>query len=228
MDCKIRKSAWLTLFFGVMSVIFVFLVKNVDVAPVGAFGSVVGLSHINKFFYEFFGFNMFWYKLTDYPGILLNVLVAFIFFIVGVREWIKTKSIFKVDKNLIVLGGMYFFSLLIYVLFEKYVVNYRPIILPGEVCLEPSFPSSHTMWTVFVMGSAITKCKRFIKNAKTIKAVKIVLYSTIFIIITGRIISGVHWFTDILGGLIIGFTLLAFYSLLTDILNSRKSKIKKF
>ncbi len=224
MDCKVRKSAWMALFLSLLSVVFVILVKNVDVAPVGSFGSVVGLSSVNKFFHELIGFNMFWYKITSTPGIAADVLVVLIFCAVGVCQLVERRSIFKVDKNLIALGGVYFLTLLIYILFEKYPVNYRPIILPGESSLEPSFPSTHTMLAIVVMGSAIMECKRLIKNIKTRKVVTIVLYAIIFTTIVGRIFSGVHWFTDILGGVVIGFSLLAFYFLFTAIVNNKKYK----
>ncbi len=227
LDCRAKKSAWCSLIFTALSVLLVFLIKNIDVAPVGSFGSVVGLSSVNRFFYELFGFNMFWYKITNAPGIAIDVFVALVFFVIGVREWVERKSIFKVDKNLIVLGGIYFVTFLMYVIFEKYAVNYRPIILPGENGLEPSFPSTHTMLALVIVGTAIMESGRLIKNKNMQRIVKTLLYAVICVTVIGRMISGVHWFTDILGGLFIGAALLSFYCVLVGIIEVKNVSCEK-
>lgn len=225
MNIKVKRLAILSVFLCILSVIFVFMVKNVDVAPVGAFERIVGLSSLNRFFYNLFGFNDFWYKITNYPGMILDFLVVGIFAVIGLKQWIERKNIFKVDKNLFVLCGTYVVSFIIYVMFEKFVINYRPIVLPNEKILEPSFPSSHTMFAIVVMGTAVIECGRLIKNAKTKRVVNVILYSVVLITIFGRTISGVHWFTDILGGIFIGSTLLSSYSLSVNIVNLKKKKV---
>lgn len=224
LNSKVKKPAMAALVFCLLSIVFVFTLKNVDVAPVGAYGSIVGLSSINRFFYNLFGLNMFWYKLTNYPGIALDVFIAFIFTAIGLRQWIKRKSVLKVDKSLFVLGVTYAVSLVLYILFEKFAINYRPVILPNEKVFEPSFPSSHTMFAVIVMGTAIIECTRLIKNIRIKKVVNGLLYSIALITILGRMVSGVHWFTDILGGIIIGSAVLAIHCLVVNLINTRKQK----
>jgi len=224
LNSKVKKSAMAALLFCALSIVFIFLLKNVDVVPVGAYGSVVGLSSINRFFYNLFGLNMFWYKLTNYPGMAIDVFIVFIFAVIGLNQWIKRKSILKVDKSLFVLGVTYAVSLVLYVLFEKFVINYRPVILPGKSVLEPSFPSSHTMLTLIVVGTAIMECARMLKNLKTRKAINVLLYLALIITILGRMISGVHWFTDILGGIFIGSAILAIHCLMLNLIDTGKIK----
>ncbi len=223
MNSKVKKSALMASVFCVLSAALIFLLKNVDIAPVGKFGSIVGLSSVNRFFHDLFGFNTFWYKFTNYPGMIVDILVCAIFSIIGLKQWIERKNLFKVDKNLFILAGTYVASLVTYILFEKFAINCRPIILPTENVLEPSFPSSHTMWAIVVMGTAMIEFGRYIQNKKTKKIVNILIFAMILTTIIGRMASGVHWFTDILGGIFIGFALLSIYSLIINIIDSRSS-----
>lgn len=228
-DSKTKKLAWFSLFMLLILAVFIFLIKNVDVSPTGPFDRVVGLSSINAFFVRLLGINLFWYKVTNLPGIVLNTLVGFIFAMIGLKQWIQRKNILKVDKNILALGGLYVVTLFIYFFCEKFVINYRPIILEGEKLWEPSFPSSHTMWTIVIMGAAIMECCRLIKNQKTRIITITVLYMIIFVTVIGRTISGVHWFTDIIGGILISGTLLVIYRFVISILDSRDDyrKIKR-
>ncbi len=224
MGFKAKKSLVCTLFFTGLFFALIYLVKNVDVAPVGFYGRIVGLSFINEYFHNLFGLNMMWYNITNYPGMVIDLLVVFVFAIIGLKQWIKRKSIFKVDKNLFVLGSIYLISFFIYILFEKLAINYRPVAIPGKKILEPSFPSSHTMWVIVVMGAAIAECSRLMKNIKIKKIINYFLYAVILITIVGRIISGVHWFTDILGGIFVGLALLSLYYFLVNIIGTKRNK----
>ena len=100
--------------------------------------------------------------------------------------------------------------LLVYVLFEKISINFRPILIGGE--LEASYPSSHTILALCIcMSSLITSKKYFNKNyVKLINIITILLTSLVLIL---RTISGVHWFSDIIGGIIISLTLISYYQL---------------
>lgn len=225
---KNKRLTWLVLFMILLSGIFIFMVKNVDVSPIGPLERVVGLSSLNSFFLELFGFNMFWYKVTNIPGILLDAAVVLVFFAIGIKQWTQRKSFSKVDRNILILGGTYIASFLIYVFFENFVINYRPIIVEGEKTLEPSFPSSHTLFAIVVMGTAIIECHRLIKNEKTRKIMDIFLYTVVFVTVIGRMISGVHWFTDIIGGILIGGTLVALYALSVEKNIEFDDRIKRF
>ena len=129
---------------GALFALLIVLLRCVDVEPVGAAGTSVGLSHMNRFVFELTGVNMVWYNITDWLG-LAAILAAFLFAATGLVQVIKRRRILKVDKEILALGGLYILVIGIYVLFENVIVNYRPIIMPGCSNPEASFPSSHTM-----------------------------------------------------------------------------------
>ena len=201
-----------------LSVIYIIIVKNMDVRAIGPNNSSVGLSSINSYFKELLGNNMTIYKITEIFG-LIALLVAAIYGIIGVLQLVKRKSIKKVDKKIIALGILYVLVGIVYVLFEKVIINYRPVIIEGE--LEASFPSSHTMMAICICVSAIIMNKSYIKNKQYLKIANIALVALMLIIVVGRFISGVHWFSDIVGGIIISITLLNYYFTINDLIKEK-------
>lgn len=196
---------------GSLTVILIALVHLVDVAPVGAEGTSVGLSHINKFLFDLFGVNLLWYNITDWLGIAA-ILTALIFAVTGLVQLIKRRSLLKVDREILTLGGLYIIVIGLYVFFENVIINYRPIILPGCTHPEASFPSSHTMLVCVIMGSAAMLINKYIKSKPLSTVLRAVCFVIIGVTVIGRLIAGVHWFTDILGGILISTTLLSIYS----------------
>jgi hypothetical protein len=77
-------------------------------------------------------------------------------------QWIKRKSIAKVDGDILILGGFYIVTLGAYLLFESYVVNYRPVLIAGF--LEASYPSSTTLLVMCVMPTAAMQLGRRIQK----------------------------------------------------------------
>lgn len=196
--------------FGVLFLLLIVLVKTVDVAPIGAAGTSIGLSSLNGGFHEAVGVHMLWYKITEVLGILA-ILVAGLFALVGLVQLIRRKSLMKVDANILTLGLLYIAVVFFYVLFEVVIINYRPIIMPGETLPEASFPSSHTMLICVIMGSAMMQIKEYAHQPKTGQILKIVCTAILVVTVIGRLICGVHWFTDILGGLLLSAALLCCY-----------------
>ena len=193
------------------TVMLIILLRLVDVAPIGPNNTCVGLSHLNECVFNLFGVNMLWYTVTDWLGIAA-ILTAFLFSITGFIQLLKRKRLLKVDREILVLGGLYLIVIGLYVLFENAVVNYRPLIMPDSSQPEASFPSSHTMLVCVIMGSAVMLTGRYIKNKPLCALLKVFCALTIGITVIGRLISGVHWFTDILGGVMISAALLSLYS----------------
>ena len=133
----------------------------------------------------------------------------------GIIQVKKRKNIFKVDKEIIILGIFYIIIISIYIFFENIIINYRPILINGF--LESSYPSSHTLMTICLCGSSIIINKKIFNN-KITRTIDVLLLLIILITVIGRLLSGVHWFTDIIGGSFISIALLmTLYSLIDQI-----------
>ena len=196
---------WGALFAG-----FTCLVKTYDVAPIGPQGTEVGFSHINQHVHALTGVNMNWFESTELLG-YAAIGVAALFALVGLVQLISRKSLRKVDSEIIGLGVLFVIVIGLYVLFDIVVINYRPVVMPGDTYPEPSYPSSHTMLIITVMGATIMLLKRYLKKGFLRGLIWFVLFLTILVTIGGRLYSGVHWATDIAGGVILSASLLDFY-----------------
>ena len=144
------------------------------------------------------------YKITEILGII-PILIALMYAVIGLIQVIDRKSL-KVDKELIALGILYVVVILIYVFFEKCIINYRPVIIDGV--LEASYPSSHTLLSICICGSSLLINKYLFNNKKIYKYINIISIISMVLIVLGRLLSGVHWASDIIGSIIISITLL--------------------
>lgn len=215
-----KKNIIISIVLIILSVLFTELVKNIDVKPIGPNESLVGFADINRLFHNLIGSNMIIYKITEFLG-YIPIVMALVYVFIGLKELIERKSLLKVDREIYILALFYVLVVGVYVFFEKFIVNYRPILIDGV--LEASYPSSHTLMSICLCGSSIIINKKIFKN-KFGDVENILSVILILLIVIGRIISGVHWFTDILGGIIISSALLVvFYSLISSI----KPKIEK-
>ncbi len=204
-----KKFAKTYVFFSFF-IVFSLWLRLFDVQALGPEGSRIGFAGLNVAVHEFFGMHIFWYKLTQVFG-YIAILLAAAFALLGFIQLIKRKSLFKVDKNLLMLGVVYILLVLLYVLFEKIPFNYRPVILDPAEGLEPSYPSTHTLLILTVFGTAIQLAGDYIKNTKLLLAAKIPALIIMVLTIIGRLICGVHWFTDIAGGVLLSLFLISFY-----------------
>lgn len=103
------------------------------------------------------------YYITDWLG-LVPFAIALGFAILGLAQWIKCKSLFKVDSSIFVLGVFYIFVMEVYLFFKKIVINYRPVLVDGF--LEASYPSSTTMLALCVISTAMMQLDRRIRHNK--------------------------------------------------------------
>ena len=200
---------------GLLFALLIALVRLIDVQAIGPEGTQIGLSGLNRFVFETLGVHVIWYEITDWLGIAA-IFTAFLFALTGLVQWIRRKNLLKVDKEIFALGGVYLIVIGFYVLFELVIVNYRPIIMPGSVHPEASFPSSHTMLVCVIMGSAVPLLCKYVKSEVLCRALRIMCTTIIGITVVGRLISGVHWFTDILGGILISVMLLKLYAAILE------------
>ena len=207
---KRRKEILLCGGLFAIAIIYTLLVKYIDVQAIGPNDSLVGFATINNFMFNLTGVNMLWYDITDWWG-FVPLFIAFIYAIIGFIQMIKRRSILKVDKEILGLGVYYIIVIGLYIFFETYVINYRPILMDG--ILEASYPSSHTLLSVCICGSSLIINKYLFKNKNFFKAENIISILSILVIVIGRFISGVHWFTDIIGAILISIALLKSSSL---------------
>ena len=202
------KKLFFALIFLLAFVLWTFFVINLDVKPIGPNNSCVGLSTLNGFIYKTFGVNFLLYNITDWLG-LVPILFALGFAVLGFVQWIKRKNILKVDYDILILGVFYLITFALYILFEIYVINYRPVLINSY--LEASYPSSTTILVLCIMPTAIIQFNHRIKNkiANKICVLSVVLFTAFMVI--GRLLSGVHWFSDIIGGIFISSSLVFMY-----------------
>ena len=183
-------------------------IQFIDVQTIGPQGSSVGFATLNGFVHNLTGVHMSLYTITDWLGL---VPLAFVmgFALLGLVQWIKRKYLLKVDYSILVLGGFYIVVMAVYVLFEMLVVNYRPVLISG--ILEASYPSSTTILVMCVMPTAIMQFNARIKNNILKRFVASAITVFVVFMVIGRLLSGVHWFTDIIGGALLSAGLVMMY-----------------
>ena len=185
----------------------------VDVQPIGPMGSGVGFAAMNGWFHALTGVHMSLYVLTDQLSLIpLGLVMGFA--LLGLGQWVQRKHLFKVDRSILVLGGFYAVVMTSFLFFEKCVVNFRPVLIEGT--LEASYPSSTTMLAMCVMPTAIMQIKERVESRRIRKfAVWGMRAFTVFMVI-GRLLSGVHWVSDIIGGALLSAGLVLLYDVFSD------------
>lgn len=214
----IKTGIYRTALFLLIFFLFTLAVINVDVQPIGPKGSRVGFAGINGAVQNAFPYSEFFYQLTTYLG-YLALLAVLGYGVLGLLQLIKRRSLKKVDSQLMALGVFFVLMLLCYVAFEKLPVNYRPVIL--EEGLEASYPSSHTMLALCVFGAMMVPYPQLIPKEK-LGYVRVGAGSLMVLSVVGRLLSGVHWLTDIAGAILLSTALLSFYCMLLQLGRLRK------
>ena len=200
--------------FFVLFLILIVLLKAVDVELDANTGKEIGLSSVNFAARDAIGERFGLYDLTEYLG-YLAILVAACFAVWAVvRFFFARFDLRKTGLDFAVLAGLYAAVICFYVLFELWVVNYRPLLLEGKA--EASFPSSHTMLaiTVFVSAGRILY-RRFVLRVSPV-LFSLPFYLLAAFVTVARLLSGVHWLTDILGGVLLAAALLFLFSFFSD------------
>lgn len=213
---KRRKEILLCGGLFAVAIIYTLLVKYIDVQEIGPNDSLVGFATINNFMFNLTGVNMLWYDITNWWG-FVPLFIAFIYAMIGFIQMIKRRNILKVDKEILGLGVFYIIVIGLYIFFETCIINYRPTLMDG--ILEASYPSSHTLLSVCICGSSLIINKYLFKNRNFFKAENIISILSILVIVIGRFISGVHWFTDIVGAILISIALLKAFNIYIKSIN---------
>lgn len=213
----ITAGAVLILAFALWTILVMFA----DVKPAGVNGTDIGLSTVNVWFHQLTGVNLWLYNLTDWLE-WIAILICAGFAVLGGIQLIRRKSLKKVDTDLLLLGGYYLLIVLAYLVFNQITINYRPILIDGE--MELSYPSSTTLLVLSVMPTLKFQADRRTKNtaARQAAAAFAILFSVLMVI--GRTVSGVHWLSDIIGSVLLSAGLFLLYRSCV-ILAEQKKKI---
>ena len=183
-----------------MFAVWTILIRTVDVQTVGESGDAVGFASVNTWFHEFTGVHRSLYTLTDWLG-LVPVFVCVLFAGIGLCQLLRRRALRKVDFDILLLGVYYLVVILSYLIFERFPVNYRPVLIEG--LREASYPSSTTLLVLSVMPTVALQGNRRLKNPGMKRAAGIAAYLFSAFMVIGRLISGVHWVTDIIGAVLL-------------------------
>jgi len=186
-----------------LSFLFIFILTiillNFDKAVIATNGYEVGMSHVN---------NLVKYEYKSWADKISDVLFYLTFIVpllavaLGIYQLVKEKSLKKVDLVIIIFGVFLILAIIVWLLFDHAIkINIRPT---HEI--KGSFPSTHVfLTTFFVLTCHGYLCYKYdnklIKYLSLIIAIVIIIIMTIF-----RVIAGVHYITDVFGGVVIGIT----------------------
>lgn len=190
------------------------MVCRIDVQMVGPLEAHVGFATMNRFFHNLTGTHMLLYTITDWLS-LVPLGFAAGFAMLGLVQWVKQKSLLKVDYNLLVMGVFYIAVLAVYVFFEMTVINYRPVLIDGR--LEASYPSSTTILVLCIMPTAILQCRERLQYAAVRCWAVGSMSAFTALMVIGRLFSGVHWLSDIVGSVLLSAGLVMLYQVVIDL-----------
>ena len=205
---KEKRLLWIGYILIAGFVIWTLLIQAVDVQPLGINGTNIGFATINCWFHRLTGVHMVIYTITDWLG-LIPIFICMIFGGIGCIQLLKRGSLLKVDYDIIFLGVYYILVIFGYLIFEMIPINYRPILIEGF--MEVSYPSSTTLLVLCVMPTLIEQINRRSKNEIAKKVIKalVICFSTFMVF--SRLISGVHWVTDIVGSIMLSVGMFCIY-----------------
>lgn len=177
-------------------VAFTLVVKFGNVAPV------------NAAVWQHLGTNAVWQTVTDWLG-YVTILLALVF--VGLLFWqmLRRKSLCRADRNLWAFAVVLVVMVLVYGFFELVVVNYRPLLVDGVA--KASYPSSHAMLFATVLPLIMGQVWHYLKSKPWCIVCTVLLAGVLLVGVLGRLLSGVHWLTDIVAGLLVSLFLNGLY-----------------
>ena len=219
-DIKMKKNKIKEFVPGIMFTaafaVWTALIQIIDVQPVGQNGTNIGFAAFNCRFHQLTGVHMAIYTITDWLG-LVPIAVCMVFGGIGLVQWIRRRNLLKVDHDLMILGIYYMIVIFCYLIFEMIPINYRPVLIEGR--LEASYPSSTTLLVLSVMPTFMFQAGRRFTNTPARKAAAVFTISFSVFMVIGRLISGVHWATDIFASVFLSAGLFLLYRsavMLTD------------
>ena len=200
-------------------VIWTALIQCVDVQTAGPNGTKIGFAAFNVWFHQLTGVHMTIYTITDWLG-LVPIMTCLGFGVLGLAQLIKRGSLRWVDPDIILLGMYYLTVIFGYLLFEMIPINYRPILIEGR--LEASYPSSTTLLVLSVMPTLAFQVNRRTAEPMLRKAAEVFATAFSSFMVIGRLISGVHWATDIVAAILLSAGLFLLFRSAVLLVDGRK------
>ena len=224
MKKKTQRSLWIAAGLLAAFAVWTVLVGVVDEQPIGPLHSSVGFATLNGRVRDLIGVHMSLYTLTDWLSLIpIAVVMAFAAF--GLAQLIKRRSVLRVDGDILALGAFYIAVAAAFLLFECVALNYRPVLIEGR--LEASYPSSTTMLVMCVMPTAAIQLRERIKRPVIRRIAIIVIAAFTAFMVIGRVVSGVHWITDIIGGILLSAGLVTAYDGVRGLNGSKKTTVRE-
>ena len=202
-------------------ILWTILVRIVDVRAAGPQGTRVGFAAFNVWFHRLTGVHMKLYTVTDWLG-LVPILICLCFGVLGLVQLVRRRSLLRVDPDLLLLGVYYVLVIFCYLIFEMIPINYRPILIDGR--MEASYPSSTTLLVLSVMPTLKFQADRRSGNPLVRKAAALLVSAFSAFMVIGRLISGVHWATDIVASILLSTGLFLLYRSAVLFTDSKKAK----
>ena len=197
-------------------------IRRIDVQNSGPNGTAVGFATFNVWFHRLAGVHLAIYTIIDWLG-LVPITVCMCFGMLGLVQLIHRRSLLKVDSDLLLLGAYYVVVILGYLLFEMVPINYRPILIDGN--LEASYPSSTALLVLSVMPTLKYQSDRRIAKPVTRKAIAVFVIVFSAFMVIGRLLSGVHWATDIVGSVFLSSGLFMIYRFMAEYTRPKKKHL---
>ena len=204
-----KRNLYLGLAFLAAFLLWTAMVSRIDVQAIGPHGSTVGFASLNRLVHNFTGVHMRLYTITDWLS-LIPLGFAAGFALLGLVQWVRRGRLLHVDRSILILGGYYAVVMAVFLFFERCVINYRPILIDGV--LETSYPSSTTMLVLTIMPTAIMQLNGRIKRPALRRIIRSILAVFTGAMVISRLFSGVHWFSDIVGGILLSAGLVWLYA----------------
>ena len=221
---KLKINAILSGVLTLCFVLFTILVKCVDTAYVGATDKKIGFSSLNAIFYNNIQVSDLFDKLSDVLMIISIAIIA-LAVVVSVVQLVKRKSLKKIDREFYAFAIVLVLMVCVYVMFEIIDLNFRPVLIDGKV--EASYPSSHTMLELTVFMCLMVYGLSNLKSNKQKIICSLVLGALIIAVVLFRVLSGMHWATDIIASIILSLMLTSYYILINAIFLKFEDKNEK-
>ena len=148
------------------------------------------------------------YLATDWLS-LVPVGCVLGFGALGLVQLVRRRSLLRVDRDLLMLGVFYVVLLGAYLFFEEHIVNWRPVLIEGV--LEASYPSSTTLLVTCVMSTTFMQVTRRVRPCVARRVVQISVAMFALLMVGARMVCGVHWLSDVVGGLLLSAALVLAY-----------------